>query len=247
MNEEKTKNKAQTKPKEDVGPRISINNTLYLNTSSNYQSVNIENGQNVNNINSSFDMKGDIEMLNKKINNISFLNNNKHSNNNEANQMEMEDILLKMVLEEGEQKKTLQLQETNNNNILNENNYVANRLNTSFENNRKKQVLDKSRIEEQPKKNRDENSRINASFEKNSSFVNVNNESRMDKTFNIGCCAHEEELKKAKQKIDHLNKKMKLITEENKVFENFFTISFIYFRYLNHCWKMKRKKTIVVN
>lgn len=32
------------------------------------------------------------------------------------------------------------------------------------------------------------------------------------------CCSHEEELHKAKQKIDLLTKKMKLVMEENKVY-----------------------------
>lgn len=35
------------------------------------------------------------------------------------------------------------------------------------------------------------------------------------------CCSHEEELHKAKQKIDLLTKKMKLVMEENKVNLNF--------------------------
>jgi len=217
VNEEKVKNKSQPKSKEEQGPRISINNTLYLNTSSNYQSLNIDNGPNIN---GSFDMKNDLESLNKKFgNNISFIHNNVNNNNNkqnEANQLEMEDILLKMVLEEGEQKKAaLAPQETN---VLVENtNYLANRLNTSFENNRKKQstsVYQPSSKVDESKKKKEEINKTNTSFQQNSSFVN---ESKMDKTFNAICCLHEEELKKAKQKIDHLTKKMKLITEENKV------------------------------
>jgi hypothetical protein len=97
--------------------------------------------------------------------------------------------------------------------VLNENtNYVANRLNTSFENNRKKPMNQQQTKIEDPKKRKDE--KANSSFHINSSFVN---ESRMDKTFNTVCCLHEEELRKAKQKLEHLTKKMKLITEENKV------------------------------
>lgn len=219
MNEEKVKNKSQSKSKEDQGPRISINNTLYLNTSSNFQSNNIENGGTLNNVNGSFDIKGDLDSVNNKKaanNNLSFLHSSSNNNNNrpntENNQFEMEDILLKMVLEEGDQKKPQE-----NPNILVENtNYLGNRLNTSFENNRKKQ----SNSVYQPSKNddskhkKDENNKTNTSFQQNSSFVN---ESRMDKTFNTICCLHEEELRKAKQKIDHLSKKMKLIIEENKV------------------------------
>lgn len=218
MNEEKGKSKTQPKSKEEQGPRISINNTLYLNTSSNYQSLNIDNA-NMNPSNTSFDMKTDFESLSKKFggNNMSFLHNNPTSTTNkpnEASQMEMEDILLKMVLEEGEQKK---LQE--NGGLVENTNYLANRLNTSFENNRKKtstSVYQPSSKVDDSKRKKEENNKNNTSFQQqNSSFVN---ESRMEKTFsNTICCQHEDELKKAKQKLDHLTKKMKLITEENKV------------------------------
>lgn len=218
VNEEKNKIRNNSKPKDETGPRISINNTLYLNTSSNFQSVNIEN------TNQSFDMQNDIDFLSKKIGNISFINNNKNSNNsnnfnnnNKQNQMEMEDIFMKMVVEEeGDQKKpTFSL---NTENILNENtNYSTNKLNTSFEKNRKKpsiSIYNQSKIEE-PYKKKEETSKANTSFQHNSSFVN---ESKLDKTYNnVICCTHEDELKKAKQKLDHLMKKMKLITEENKV------------------------------
>lgn len=218
MNEEKGKNKTQPKSKEEQGPRISINNTLYLNTSSNYQSLNIDNA-NMNPSNTSFDMKTDFEAISKKFggNNMSFLHNNPTSTTNkpnEASQMEMEDILLKMVLEEGEQKKSQE-----NGGTVENTNYLANRLNTSFENNRKKtstSVYQPASKVEDSKRKKEENNKNNTSFQQqNSSFVN---ESRMDKTFNNTiCCQHEDELKKAKQKIDHLTKKMKLITEENKV------------------------------
>ena len=138
MNEEKGKSKTQPKSKEEQGPRISINNTLYLNTSSNYQSLNIDNA-NMNPSNTSFDMK---------------------------------------------------------------------KTSTS--------VYQPSSKVDDSKRKKEENNKNNTSFQQqNSSFVN---ESRMEKTFsNTICCQHEDELKKAKQKLDHLTKKMKLITEENKV------------------------------
>jgi len=205
VNEEKTKHK---KPKDDSGPRISINNTLYLNTSTNYQSLNIESG--LNNINASFDIKGNYDKNHDKNHDK---NNDKNNDKNQINQMEMEDILLKMVLEEGEQKK---IQE--NNGVFKEKtDYIANRLNTSFENNQKnKQNISVFQGKNEKKV---DNCKLNGSFQ-NISFVN---ESRIEKNtenngYNAVCCEHEEELKKAKQKIEHLSKKMKLITEENKVF-----------------------------
>lgn len=223
MAEEKNKSKTQNanKQKEDIVPRISINNTLFLNTSANYQSVNIDTSG-INNINGSFDTKNEMEYLSKKLGNVSFIQNNgnnKPNTNNESNQMEMEDILMKMAVDEGDNKKiNYGKKSEQSNDVLNENtNQAYNKLNTSFENNRKKNnntfYQPSNKLEEFQRK-KDEKVKTHASFHQNSSFLN---ETKEEKSFNNICCTHEEELKKAKQKIDHLNKKMKLILEENKV------------------------------
>lgn len=223
MAEEKNKSKTQNtnKQREDIVPRISINNTLFLNTSANYQSVNIDTSG-INNINGSFDTKNDMEYLSKKLGNVSFTQNNgnnKPNTNNESNQMEMEDILMKMAVDEGDNKKiNYGKKSEQSNDVLNENtNQAHNKLNTSFENNRKKNnntfYQPSNKLEEFQRK-KDEKVKTHTSFHQNSSFLN---ETKEEKSFNNICCTHEEELKKAKQKIDHLNKKMKLILEENKV------------------------------
>lgn len=223
MAEEKNKSKTQNtnKQREDIVPRISINNTLFLNTSANYQSVNIDTSG-INNINGSFDTKNDMEYLSKKLGNVSFTQNNgnnKPNTNNESNQMEMEDILMKMAVDEGDNKKiNYGKKSEQSNDVLNENtNQAYNKLNTSFENNRKKNnntfYQPSNKLEEFQRK-KDEKVKTHTSFHQNSSFLN---ETKEEKSFNNICCTHEEELKKAKQKIDHLNKKMKLILEENKV------------------------------
>lgn len=233
MAEEKNKSKIQNanKKKEDNVPRISINNTLFLNASANYQSVNIDNSS-INNINGSFDTKNDLEYLSKKLGNVSFIQNNgnnKPNTNNESNQMEMEDILMKMAVDEGDKKNKFgnKLEQTND--VLNENtNQTYNKLNTSFENNRKKNnntfYQPSNKLEEFQRK-KEEKAKTHNSFHQNSSFLN---ETKEEKSFNNICCTHEEELKKAKQKIDHLNKKMKLILEENKVPSTNFFFNFIY-------------------
>ncbi len=58
--------------------------------------------------NTSFDLKGDIEALSKNIGNISMINNSKiHDPNANVSQLEMDDLILKMMLEDGANKKGL--------------------------------------------------------------------------------------------------------------------------------------------
>jgi len=74
-----------------------INNTLALNASY----LQAEN-------NLSFDLKGDIEALSKNIGNISMINNSKINDPNaNVSQLEMDDLILKMMLEDPGNKKGL--------------------------------------------------------------------------------------------------------------------------------------------
>jgi len=76
-----------------------VNNTLALNNSY---------AQGLDN-NTSFEGKGDLEILSKNIGNISMINNSKifEPNGTNVSQLEMDDLILKMMLEEAHQKKGL--------------------------------------------------------------------------------------------------------------------------------------------
>lgn len=143
----------------EIGPKMNVNNTLYLNTS-------------VNPVNTSFEMKTDLDNLGKKIGNISIIKNTKPDHGNSQN--EMEDILFKIS---------------------------ENKIDHSFETQNQKKI---SFNQKKNTKNFD-----------NSIIIDDN---KVNKTvMESYCCNHEEELFKAKQKIELLSKKMKLVMEENKV------------------------------
>lgn len=58
------------------------------------------------NCDTSFDMRGDIEALSKNIGNISMINNSRMIDNNpNVSQIEMDDFILKMMLENPEKAK----------------------------------------------------------------------------------------------------------------------------------------------
>ena len=84
---------AQTRPTRDNNEKIpNANNTLALNGS--YTQVQ-EN-------NSSFDTRKDLEILSKNIGNISVIGNMRHnSENHNSSQLEMDDMLLKMMMDDG--------------------------------------------------------------------------------------------------------------------------------------------------
>ena len=57
------------------------------------------------NCDTSFDLKGDIEALSKNIGNISMINNSKVADNANVSQLEMDDLILKMMLDNPEKAK----------------------------------------------------------------------------------------------------------------------------------------------
>jgi len=88
---ESSSHAAQAKEHNEKNPNV--NNTLALNVSYAHAAEN----------NTSFENKKDIEILSKNIGNISVIGNHRQSGDNNANvsQLEMDDLLLKMMLEDG--------------------------------------------------------------------------------------------------------------------------------------------------
>ena len=81
-----------------------VNSSLALNLSTIHQAGD-----------ASFDMKGDIETLSKNIGNISMINNSKIIDNQNVSQLEMDDLILKMMLENPEKAKSFKEQSNNQN------------------------------------------------------------------------------------------------------------------------------------
>lgn len=220
-----------------------VNSSLALNLSAVHQ-----NGD------TSFDMKGDIDTLSKNIGNISMINNSKIIDNPNASQLEMDDLILKMMLENPEKAKNFKEMTLQSNPMgLG----LKKQHSQSIEDNRmpeQKKVLNDNTNYQSLHQRRNSYSKtqpiheltetsINSSFNKENNHGYDNRtqqvlrsstalnrsgsfEPGLQNTYQQGdlkqkqkcVCGAEEELAKAKAKIEYLEKQIKVLTEENKVF-----------------------------
>ena len=205
----------------------------------------------------SFDLKGDIEALSKNIGNISMINNSKFIDNQNVSQLEMDDFILKMMLENPDKAKSFKEQSNNHN--LNtsqqqgsslvpnpkKGNYVsvpeqtkaANEVGNSHHQRRgsysKTQPINEiiENAQRQLSRNNSFNkeniqdynntqqlSRSNSVVGRQGSVEpDVQKHHHESKQKNKCTCGAEDELVRAKAKIESMEKKLKALIEENKV------------------------------
>ena len=214
----------------------------------------------------SFDMKGDIESLSKNIGNISMINNSKFIDNPNVSQIEMDDLILKMMLENPDKAKSFKEQPNAQNLNTSYQSGNSNVQNLSKKNS--SQSTNENRIPEQGKatsesinphhqrrgsysKTQPMNDIVELAqkqLSRNNSFNKENNpvyenidrkpqqltrsnsaisrpgsvepelyKHQESKQKHKCSCGAEEELARAKIKIESLEKKLKVLIEENKV------------------------------